>query len=129
MPPQLTTRLKPHDDELVNESFTRRWLIRPSPRSSALVGDLGPVAVDTGVSAALQRREALHRRMLGAADVCAAGLAIVLVLTWYGAHHRVLVATAGVSMVVLLFKARDSTIETTCGSCTRRSTKFRYCFS
>ena len=105
MPPPVATRLKPHDDELVNEPVVRRRLIRARPRSSALVRDLGPVAVDTRVSAALQRREALRRRMLGAADVCTAGLAIVLVLTWYGAQHRLIVAVAGVSMVVLLFKA------------------------
>src|SRR5437588_8879820 len=105
MTPQVATRLKPHDDELINEPVARRRLIRLRPRSSALVRDLSPVAVETGVSAELQRREALHRRMLGAADVCATALALILVLTWYGAHHAVIVAIAGVSMVVLLFKA------------------------
>jgi exopolysaccharide biosynthesis polyprenyl glycosylphosphotransferase len=104
MPPQVATREKPHDDGFVKEPVARRRLIRPSPRSSALVPDLSPVAVDTRVSAALQRRETLHRRVLGAADVCAAGLAIVLVLAWYGAPHAAIVAIAGVSMVVLLFK-------------------------
>ena len=104
MTPQVATRLKPHEDELVKEPVTRRRLIRPSPGSSAVVGDLGPVAVDAGASASLQRREALHRRMLGAADVCASASAIILVLSWYGAPHRGVVAVAGASMVVVLFK-------------------------
>lgn len=104
MTPEVATRLKPHDDELVNEPVTRRRLIRPNPRSSAVVGDLGPVVVDAGASASLQRREALHRRMLGAADICASALAIVVVLSWYGAPHRGVLAVAGASMVVLLFK-------------------------
>jgi exopolysaccharide biosynthesis polyprenyl glycosylphosphotransferase len=64
-----------------------------------------PVDIDTATSGALQRRESLHRRMLGGADVCAAALAIFLVLTWYGARHAVICAIAGVSIVVLLFKA------------------------
>jgi exopolysaccharide biosynthesis polyprenyl glycosylphosphotransferase len=57
------------------------------------------------VSTRLERREALQRRMLVAADGCATALALIFVLTWYGAHHAVIVAIAGVSMVVLLFKA------------------------
>jgi exopolysaccharide biosynthesis polyprenyl glycosylphosphotransferase len=57
------------------------------------------------VSAALQQRETLHRRVLAAADVCATAAALIAVLTWYGAHHAVISAIAGVLMVVLLFKA------------------------
>jgi exopolysaccharide biosynthesis polyprenyl glycosylphosphotransferase len=105
MTPQTATRLKLHDDEVVNEPLARRRLIRLSRRSSAPARDLGPVEVDTGVSAALQRREALHRRVLGGTDVCAAALALLLGLTWYGARHALVCAIVGVSIVVLLFKA------------------------
>src|SRR5690242_20670178 len=105
MPPPVATRLKLHDDELVREPVASRRLLRPSSGSPAVVRDMGPVAGDAGASASLRRREALHRRTLAAADVCAAALAISFVLTWYSAQHRVIVSIAGITMVVLLFKA------------------------
>src|SRR5437764_7884379 len=95
MPPQVATSLKPQQNELVTEPVTRRRLIRPRLRSSALVRDLAPYAVDTGVSAALQRRETLHRRMLGAADVCAAAGALIVVLSWCGARTEFIFSCFG----------------------------------
>lgn len=101
MTPQVATRLKAREDEPVG----RRRLTHPSARSPGVAPrDLGPLAIETGASAPLLRREALHRRMLGAADIGAAALALMLVLTRYGAHHTVVSALAGVALIVLLFK-------------------------
>jgi FlaA1/EpsC-like NDP-sugar epimerase len=103
MTPQVATRLKPDEHRLVNESVPRRRLTRPGGRSATWpLRELGPV--DGGASAPLLRREALHRRLLGAADVVTAGLALMLVLSRYGQHHAPVSAIAGVVLIVLLFK-------------------------
>jgi exopolysaccharide biosynthesis polyprenyl glycosylphosphotransferase len=50
------------------------------------------------------RRESLHRRILGAADVLASAAALVLVLTLLGGDRPGLAALAGMPLVIVLFK-------------------------
>jgi exopolysaccharide biosynthesis polyprenyl glycosylphosphotransferase len=57
-----------------------------------------------GAPLSLLRRESLHRRLLGAADVLAATLALVLVLTLLGHDQLGLATLAGMPLVVVLFK-------------------------
>jgi exopolysaccharide biosynthesis polyprenyl glycosylphosphotransferase len=52
----------------------------------------------------LLRREALTRRLLGVADVVAAGLALWFVLNVLGQDHPALLIVAGMPLMVLLFK-------------------------
>jgi exopolysaccharide biosynthesis polyprenyl glycosylphosphotransferase len=52
----------------------------------------------------LMRREALHRRLLGASDVLGAALALTLVLTVLGQDQPSFAVLAGLPLVVVLFK-------------------------
>lgn len=103
MTPQVATRLKPEEHSPLDEPVSRRRLTRPTARAlPSPLRDLEPV--DGGAAAPLLWREALHRRLLGAADVGAAGLALVLVLSRYGQHRAIVSAIAGAALIVLLFK-------------------------
>jgi len=54
--------------------------------------------------ASLLRREALHRRLLGAADVIAATGALIVVLSLLGHDQPGLASLLGIPLVILLFK-------------------------
>jgi exopolysaccharide biosynthesis polyprenyl glycosylphosphotransferase len=105
MTPDVATRSKTQEDEFANDRVVRRRSRLRSARSAAASAPrLDGLTIDAQSSAALLRREARHRRMLGAADVIAALLAIMAVLVAFGQHHSTLTAVAGMSMVVFLFK-------------------------
>ena len=92
-------------DEAEVTSVTRRRFGTASDRRVAVSGlDVAIDNVDARPTASLVWREAIHRRLLGIADVAAAGASLVVVLTSVGARHVGLAATCGVLLVVLLFK-------------------------
>ena len=66
--------------------------------------DLRSDAVDNRGSSALLSREALRRRLLGAADVTSAALAAGLVLGAFGQRRAALSAVVGAALVLFLFK-------------------------
>jgi exopolysaccharide biosynthesis polyprenyl glycosylphosphotransferase len=107
MSPQLATGLAPHEDEAESElAPLRHWLTLAADASAQLpVGGLAPVDVDDRrVSASLAWREALLRRLLGAADVTSATLAVVVVLNMLGQRHTALAGLAGAALVLFVFK-------------------------
>jgi exopolysaccharide biosynthesis polyprenyl glycosylphosphotransferase len=81
----------------------RRSLMSAGSATTLPARRLGLVDAE-GASLSLLRRESLHRRLLGAADVLAATLALVLVLTLLGDDQLGLATLAGMPLVVVLFK-------------------------
>jgi exopolysaccharide biosynthesis polyprenyl glycosylphosphotransferase len=109
MRPRVATTLKLLEAEAISEPITRRQLAglsgvsatgRPAPPAE----DLGAVEIDAGASASLVWREALHRRLLGGADVAATAFALLAVLTEFAQRHVVVSISAGVALVLVLFK-------------------------
>ena len=68
------------------------------------LGPVAPVAMDERPMAPVIWREAIHRRLLGAADVLAAGSAVALVLSSFALHDIMATALAGGVLMLLLFK-------------------------
>ena len=104
MTPEVAARLKLHEDGLVPGIAPLASLapeadgFEPLPR-----GDLTPVEL-RGPSASLVWREALHRRLLGLADVTSTGLALFFVLRGFDQPDPALVAAGGAGLILLLFK-------------------------
>jgi exopolysaccharide biosynthesis polyprenyl glycosylphosphotransferase len=94
MTPQLASRLTIHEQELAVSGS----VVALPPRRLRLV-EGGERTLPS-----LLRREALHRRLLGAADVLAATLALVLVLELLGGDQAGVAAVLGMPLVVVLFK-------------------------
>jgi len=70
------------------------------PASSADVVE----AIDGQPPASAQRREALHRRLLGVFDILAVTTTLLIVLDVIGKHHTALLALVGMPFVVFPFK-------------------------
>ena len=105
MTPEVTSRLRLHDDGAVSELVPRRPLAPAGEASAAFADDYpGPVAADGRASAALVWREALHRRLLALADVTSVTVALVLVLNMLGQRQVAFAAVAGDALVLVLFK-------------------------
>jgi exopolysaccharide biosynthesis polyprenyl glycosylphosphotransferase len=103
MTPQLAQRLTIHGEEgggAVVAQGSLALLSGPAPDPTQR---LGLVDVE-GATSSLLRRESIHRRLLAAADVIAATLALVLVLTLLGNDQLGLATLAGMPLVVVLFK-------------------------
>src|SRR5918998_603549 len=104
MTPQLASRLTIHEQELAEAAFgggslsVNGSMVALPPRRLRLV-EGGERTLPS-----LLRREALHRRLLGAADVLAATLALVLVLELLGGDQAGVAAVLGMPLVVVLFK-------------------------
>src|SRR5215208_7952 len=103
MTSQLANRLRIHEPELVGfaahgEAFAlpaREQLESPHVDRPELEGDCLP---------SLWWREALHRRLLGVADVGAAAFALLLILNLLGQDRATLAALAVTPLVMVLFK-------------------------
>jgi exopolysaccharide biosynthesis polyprenyl glycosylphosphotransferase len=103
MTPQLAAKLTIHD--AVTEELV------PSGRRFVPSGSVVPLPVRRGRAAggaerirpSLLRREALHRRLLGAADMLAATLALTFVLALAG-QAPTAVALAAIPLIIVLFK-------------------------
>jgi exopolysaccharide biosynthesis polyprenyl glycosylphosphotransferase len=104
MTPEVSSRLKLHEDDLVLGIPPHASLapeadgLEPMPR-----GDLAPAEL-RGPSASLVWREALHRRLLGLADITSTGLALFFVLRRFDQPDPALVAAGGAGLILLLFK-------------------------
>jgi exopolysaccharide biosynthesis polyprenyl glycosylphosphotransferase len=103
MTPQLAQRLTIHGEEGGGAVVAQRSLSVLSGSAQAPTQRLGLVDVE-GATSALLRRESIRRRLLGAADVISATLALVLVLTLLGNDQLGLATLAGMPLVVVLFK-------------------------
>jgi hypothetical protein len=101
MTPNAASSLKVRESEVVNELALRRKAatatVKPAPWR-----DLG-ADIDAGGSALLWR-EALHRRLLGVADVTSAAVAAGPVLGAFDQRPAALSALAGAALVLFVFK-------------------------
>jgi exopolysaccharide biosynthesis polyprenyl glycosylphosphotransferase len=103
MTPQLATKLQIHEPPAMPETADGLLgrLVRP-----AAVGTpaLPHPELERDCLPSLWRREALHRRMLGLADVLAAALALVVFVDLLGDDHTAVAALVSTPFVVVLFK-------------------------
>jgi len=103
MTPQLAARLTIHEGPEATLGNGRPVVVGGSllvlPRRWA-----GLVDDERHARPSLLRREALHRRLLGAADVLAAAVALTVVLSVLGADQPAVAVLAGVPLVLVLFK-------------------------
>jgi exopolysaccharide biosynthesis polyprenyl glycosylphosphotransferase len=105
MTPQLAARLTIHEPDIAEataagEGLLTAPLLAPVPRPAR---DERP-DLDDACLPALWRREALHRRLLGAFDVVGASAVLFLVLGLASWEHAVIAAMAGMPLLVVLFK-------------------------
>ena len=106
MTPQVAARLRLHDDESVVE-FADRRLQSASELDAADVvepDDVGPIDVGAGGSASIVRREKVHRRLLGAADITSAALALLVLASASPQRYLGLFVSAGLGLILVLFK-------------------------
>jgi exopolysaccharide biosynthesis polyprenyl glycosylphosphotransferase len=105
MTPQLAAKLTIHERDAA-QRFERST--RPPAAGGALVAlpvrRLKLVEGDEGPLPSLLRRESLHRRLLSAADVLAAMLALAVVFTLVGRHQPALAIALATPLVAVLFK-------------------------
>jgi exopolysaccharide biosynthesis polyprenyl glycosylphosphotransferase len=97
MTPQIAARLKIHEPEAAPQTASRQLKLLAPP-----VEDRPDL--DDACLPALWRRERLHRRMLGAFDVAAASLVLLIVLGLTGPAHAVIAGVSGVALLLVLFK-------------------------
>jgi exopolysaccharide biosynthesis polyprenyl glycosylphosphotransferase len=97
MTPQIAANLKLHGSDVAEAGAQAQLRLLAPARDDR--PDL-----DDACLPALWRREALHRRMLGAFDVAAASLVLTLVLGMTGPAHAVVAGLAGVLLLLVLFK-------------------------
>ena len=102
MTPQTATSLTIHEQEAADTTLgngrAAGALVAPRDQRLQII-DYG----EPGLSSP-QRRASLHRRLLAAADMAAATLSLILVLSLLGADRPGLVALAGMPLLVVLFK-------------------------
>jgi exopolysaccharide biosynthesis polyprenyl glycosylphosphotransferase len=103
VPPQLAARLTIHEHEAARPPLER---FDPGDAQITLPARRRWASVAGGEHAlpALLRREALHRRLLGVADVLAAGVALTCVLALAGSDRPGLAALGLIPLVVVVFK-------------------------
>jgi exopolysaccharide biosynthesis polyprenyl glycosylphosphotransferase len=111
MTPQVAARLTIHEDaEAITLPRRRRRLAlaaeAPAAEAPAVLpaDDVPGVDLDVAVLPSVLSREALHRRLLGLADMLAATLALVVVLNLLGEDRVALVTLAGMPLLLVLFK-------------------------
>jgi exopolysaccharide biosynthesis polyprenyl glycosylphosphotransferase len=103
MTPQLAARLRIHEPDIVGAPTASDGVLAVAAPAPALpfVRLLRP---DIDGLPSLLRREALHRRLLGIADVLATAAALLIVLNLLGDDHTALAALVSTPVVVVLFK-------------------------
>jgi exopolysaccharide biosynthesis polyprenyl glycosylphosphotransferase len=106
MTPQDAARLRVHEDDTANEQVSGpfRLVAQMDTAGVLLPGQFGPVDIDAGPSASLVWREALHRRLLGTADMASATVALLVLMSRFGQRQVALSAVVGVAVVLFLFK-------------------------
>lgn len=103
MAPSAASDVKVYEAELVNELAPRTGGLTTAGADAAVLQDLGSAEIDASRSALLWR-EALHRRLLGVADVTAAAVAASLVLGAFDQRRAALSALVGAALVLFVFK-------------------------
>ena len=103
MTPQLAARLRIHEPDVLVAPTSSDGVLAVAAPAPALpfVRLLRP---DTDGLPSLWRREALHRRLLGVADVLATAAALLVVLNLLGDDHTAFAALVSTPLVVVLFK-------------------------
>jgi exopolysaccharide biosynthesis polyprenyl glycosylphosphotransferase len=106
MTPQLAARLRIHEPEDVDAPMlgARLQAVPDAPSASLSLASVERPELDAECLPSLWRREALHRRLLGLADVGAAALALFIVLNVLGDDQTATAALASTPLVILLFK-------------------------
>jgi exopolysaccharide biosynthesis polyprenyl glycosylphosphotransferase len=101
MTPQLASRVRIHEPEIqaAGDGVVAARLASVPSRGRAERPEL-----DDACLPALWRREALHRRLLGAFDIAAAMLVVFAVLWLLGDQASLIAVAAGIPLIVLLFK-------------------------
>ena len=105
MTPQTSRMLTIHDHETGEVA-----VVHPRPLALAGPGVAKPsrrssvTSVDEYAHPSILRRESVHRRLLGTADVLAAALSLLFVLTATGSGNPGLLVLAGSPFVIVLFK-------------------------
>jgi exopolysaccharide biosynthesis polyprenyl glycosylphosphotransferase len=97
MTPQLAARLTIHEQDPVSLSSGGSVVALPVRRYQFIEGEQSALP-------SLLRREAFHRRLLGASDLVAATLVLAVVLGMFGADKPDLIVLVGLPLVILLFK-------------------------
>jgi exopolysaccharide biosynthesis polyprenyl glycosylphosphotransferase len=103
MTPQLAARLRIHEPEVVAAPAGELVAVPDTAAVVSLLRFRRP-ELDEECLPSLWRREALHRRLLGVADVTAATLAMFVVLNLLGDDQTALAAVVSTPLVILLFK-------------------------
>jgi exopolysaccharide biosynthesis polyprenyl glycosylphosphotransferase len=104
MTPQLVARLKFHEDEAGERTLAGRRPVAVGGSVVALPRPLGFVDADARPLPSLLRRESLHLRLLGLADILGAIAALILTLGLLDKAERGLTALAGMPLLILVFK-------------------------
>jgi exopolysaccharide biosynthesis polyprenyl glycosylphosphotransferase len=104
MTPTVAAKLTIHEPQAAVRGRADRDAEDQSGDVIALPARTWGLVGDERSTASPVRRDALHRRLLCAADVLAAALALVLVLTLMGSDRPGLATLAGAPVVILLFK-------------------------
>ena len=104
MTPEAAASLRVHEDQLLNVVASGAPELPAAIRVSASAEGVASIPVDLPGSVGLLRRESLHRRLLGIADVTSAALAAGLVLGAFDQRRAALSAVVGAALVLLVFK-------------------------
>ena len=105
MTPQVAARLRIHEPEVVEAPAAGDAVLAiPAAVPVRRLPRLQRQELDGECLASLWRREALHRRLLGLADVTGVTLALVVVLSVLGHDQPALAALVGTPLLIVLFK-------------------------
>ena len=105
MTPQLAARIRIHEPIVVREPVAGEHVLgMPAVAPAARFARVVRPELEQDCLPSLWRREALHRRLLGVADMGATALALVVVLNLLGDGRAALAALIGTPLVVVLFK-------------------------
>jgi exopolysaccharide biosynthesis polyprenyl glycosylphosphotransferase len=104
MTPHVAAKLRLHDEDLAQAPSRRRRVAGGGRPLIALPGPFELPEADERTLPSPLRREAIYRRLLGAADALAATLALLLVLVLLGDDRLGVAAFAAGPLVIVLFK-------------------------
>jgi exopolysaccharide biosynthesis polyprenyl glycosylphosphotransferase len=104
MPPEVATKLRLHQE--ATASAEPRLITSAAAQIGAPPPDaIRAIELDAAASGSVVWREALHRRLLGVADVAAAILVVLAIPAAFGQAQAVPLGFAGALLLLLLFKA------------------------
>ena len=104
MTPEAAASLRVHEDQFLDAVASGAPRLGAAIPVSASAEGVASMPVDRPGSAGLLRRESLHRRLLGIADVTSAAFAAGLVLGAFDQRRAALSAVVGAALVLLVFK-------------------------